>query len=121
MSRSVRGLRRIASMPFERLERTDEHSLADPGFLAGNIQHRPHAIGDVDVGVAASQEHRWIAPGEAAKGVARRVALQIGLRLDDPPGEPLAVELMDKRAADQETRQRDRVERKIAPLQPAVF
>jgi hypothetical protein len=41
--------------------------------------------------------------------VARRIADEIGLRLDDAPGEPVAIDLMDERLADQVARQRDRI------------
>ena len=51
--------------------------------------------------------------------MARSVSLQISLRLDDPTSEPRAGHLMDERAADQKPRHLDRVERQLAPLQPA--
>jgi hypothetical protein len=68
-----------------RLERAHQHGARDAFTVADEVQTPVDPVRPVDVRVPGRTEHRGIAPGEAAVGVARRVLAVVGLDLDDPP------------------------------------
>ena len=69
--------------PAERLERPDQHSSADALGLADRVEHRVDAVGAVDVGPPGRSEQRLGARREADERVRRRLAVVVGLGLDD--------------------------------------
>jgi hypothetical protein len=69
--------------------------------------------------VAAREEQRAVARGRTAEGVARAVADQVGLGLDDAPADPTLGQVVNQGLADQEAGERDRVDRQLGPGQPA--
>jgi len=117
---STRSLvpRRISSIPSSGSAHGPD-SLADAYLFAGSVEHRPDAVGNVDVGVTAAQEHGWVTARQPAKGVARGISPHIGFRLDNAADEFARAYLMDKRAADQNFAIDDQCRAQRAPLEAA--
>ena len=69
--------------PVERLERADQHRGADALRLADGVEERVDPVGAVHVGAAGRAEQRRRARREADERVAGRLAVVVGLRLDD--------------------------------------
>ena len=75
---------RISSSPCGRLERANEDGARDAFLSADEVQAPVDAVGAVDVGVAAGQEHRGVplrAP--VAEAVRGGIVVVVGLDLDD--------------------------------------
>jgi hypothetical protein len=75
------------------LERAQQNGRAPAAGLAHHVGAGVHAVAAVGIEMAGGAEHRAIARRLAAVGMRARVAAisQIGLHLDDPPGEPAPV------------------------------
>ena len=76
--------------PLDRLERAQQHAGARARPLARYVEQMPHAIAEIDIGVAAREEQRGVARRPPAKAVAGGVAHDIGLGLDDAAAHPAA-------------------------------
>src|SRR4029078_5814480 len=78
--------------PVRRLERADQNRARRALRLADEVEAPVDAVGAVDVRVAGRPEHHGVPLGAAAKAVAGRVLVVVGLNLDasaraDGPGE----------------------------------
>ena len=64
---------------FKRFQRTNQDSAADTATFAGNIQHKVHAVIEIDVHMPMPQKKCAVARRRTAKmmprGISRRVAL----------------------------------------------
>ena len=72
--------------PGDRRERADQHRRADARGLATALSIAWIAVGAVDVGAARRAEQRLRARRQPGEGVAGRLALVVGLGLDDHAG-----------------------------------
>src|SRR5712671_3496200 len=90
----------------KRFERTDQNAAADSGDFRANVEHEVVAIAEIDVGVAAAEEHGPIARRWTAKVVRGGIALRIGLGFHDATAEAGSGEFADYDFADEEARQR---------------
>jgi hypothetical protein len=86
----------------EGFEGADEDTAADSGDFGGDVEHEVVAVAEIDVGVAAAQEHGAIARGGSAKVVGGGIALRISLGFYDAAAEAGAGEFADYDFADQE-------------------
>jgi hypothetical protein len=104
---------------FERLQRADEHSASYVWRLGSDIQHEMIAVGEVDVGMAAAQEHganpRGRPPKMMRSGIPRRISFGFDDSADQPPGGQLSHHYL----ADKEARQRHRPDGQLGPAETA--
>ena len=104
---------------FQGLKSTDENTAARAREFGGDIQHEVIAIAEVDIGVAAAQEHRPIAGRLAAKMVRCRVLWGISLGLHDAPTESCCWQFSDDNLAHKKLRQRDGIGGEFSPAEEA--
>ncbi len=69
------------------------------------------SVAEIDVGVAALEKKRFVARGEAAEGVGRGVANEIGFRFDDSSTEAALRHFVHERFANEKFREFDRIQR----------
>jgi hypothetical protein len=91
------------------LKSADEDAAADSGDFGTDVEHEMVAIAEIDVGVAAAEEHGASARGGAAKVVGGGVTLGVSLGFDDAAAEARSGEFADDDFADQEAGQGDGV------------
>jgi len=103
----------------QRFERAQQHACPHAGLLAGHVQQIRHAIDEIDVSMAASQEQRAIARSLPAKCMSGGVADDVGFGLDDAPAGATLRGLVHQRLADEIARQLDGICRQRAAPQPA--
>ena len=96
-------VRRHPLLPFDRLPGPDQHGAADVLLPGHRVQAPVHAVDEVDVGVPAGQVEALVARrAPASPGVAGAVGrAQIGLGLDQPEHQALAVQLADQPAPEE--------------------
>ena len=62
----------------------DEDGFAFAGFAADDVQTMVHPVNKINIGAAGGSEHRRVAGGRAAAGMAAGIVMvQIGFRLDN--------------------------------------
>lgn len=105
--------------PLDWLDSPDEHSFARAVVPSRNIQHEMIAVCEIDIRMAAFKIKRKIARSGPAKCVCCGIPGKVSLRLHNAPGKPASRKLAHKRLADQKTRERLRVERKLQAAKPA--
>ena len=82
-ARAGLGAARISSIPLERGQRPDQHGSPDPLVLTDGVQQGVDAVGAVDVCPPRGAEQGGRAGRQADEGVAGRLAVVVGLGLDD--------------------------------------
>ena len=93
---------RMASMPFERLDGSDEHGRRLAFGSGDDVEAVIHPVDKVHVGDARPSEHDPVPSGLAKPGVRRLVvASPVRLDFDDPAGPPTAGVVADQASADQ--------------------
>ncbi len=73
---------------FKRFQRTNQDAAADTSAFAGDIQHKVHAVVEIDVHMPMPQKKCAVARCRAAKMVSRGISRRIALRLHDASAEP---------------------------------
>ena len=87
------------------LKSADQDAAADSWNFGADVEHEVVAIAEIDVSVAAAEEHGASAGGGAAKVVGGGVALGVGLGFDDAAAKTGSGKLADDDFADQEAGQ----------------
>lgn len=77
------------------------------------------SVTEIDVGVAAREEKRFVARGETAEGVCGGVADKIGFRFDDSPAQAALWDFMHERFADEKFCEFDGIQRQVAQAKAA--
>jgi hypothetical protein len=104
---------------FERLDGANQYPRANSLLSTRNIQHEMISVTKINVGVAAIEEKRFVAGGEAAEGVGRGVANEIGFRFDDSSTEAALRYFVHERFADEEFCEFDRIQPQVAQAKAA--
>ena len=92
-----------------RLQCANQHSFGKTLLSGHDIKAVMHAIGEINVGIAARTEHHGVALGLAAKGMAGLIVLAIGLGFDDNPGGRVSVAGMHELASEQRLGETDSI------------
>jgi len=104
---------------FERLDGANQYPRANSLLATRNIQHEMISVTKINVGVAALEEKRFVARGEAAEGMGGSVANEIGFRFDDSSTEAALWDFVHERFADEEFCEFDRIQRQVAQAKAA--
>ena len=89
-------------LPFERLERANEHRGGRSLVLGHRVHEIVHAVVEVDVRAARRTVERRVACRRSGRRMTRWIALaDVGLGLDDHAGDSPAAHLVDEHLADQ--------------------
>jgi len=77
------------------------------------------SVAEIDIGVAALEKERFVSRGETAEGVRGGIADEVGFGFDDSSAEAALPDFVDERFADEEFREFDGVDGKIAQAKTA--
>jgi hypothetical protein len=106
---------------FKRFQRADQYSSANASLFAGNIQHKVHAVVEIDVHMPMPQKKRAVAGCRAAKMMSCGIAWRVTLRLHDASTEPSLGQLAHHNFSNEKPRKLQRVAGKFFSSEAAKF